>query len=89
MNVPQEELRSKILSLYPEIEQFGLDMDLAYDEGKEAWIATFSKGENKLSTHLEAQDVEACLQGKECYHLGTQLGRFIRHYCEGGSACRL
>ena len=89
MEVSSEELRSRILSIYPEIERFGLGLDLDYDKSQEAWIATVSKGEHRLSTHLEAQDVESCLQGRECYHLGAQLGRFIRYYCEGGSECRL
>ncbi len=89
MSVSKEDLRSRILELYPEFNQFGLSLDLAYDEEKKAWLATVTKGEHQLSTHLEEQDVESCLQGGECYHFGTQLGRFIRYYCEGGSGCRL
>mgnify|MGYP000158477541 FL=1 len=89
MHVSKEELKGKILNIYPELDQFGLSLDLAFDENKDAWIATVTKGEHQLSTHLEEQDVESCLQGGECYHFGIQLGRFIRNYCEGGSSCRL
>lgn len=89
MTVSKEDLKNRILNLYPEFGQFGLHFDLYFDEDKKAWIATVDKGEHRLSTHLEEQDVESCLQGRECYHFGVQLGRFIRNYCEGGSECRL
>lgn len=89
MSVTKEDLRSRILDLYPEFGKFGLDLDLSFDQEKQAWIATVTKGEHHLSTHLEEEDVENCLQGRECYHFGMQLGRFIRNYCEGGSSCRL
>ncbi|MBS3780691.1 MAG: hypothetical protein KGY41_09875 [Desulfovermiculus sp.] len=89
MQVNAEELKQKVLALFPEIEQYGLNMDLKYDADQDAWLLTVSKGQETLSTHLEEQDVEACLTGKECYHVAMQLGRFIRHYCEGGEACTL
>lgn len=89
MQVNAEELKKKVLALFPEIEQYGLNMDLKYDADQEAWLLTVSKGQEALSTHLEEQDVEACISGKECYHVAIQLGRFIRNYCEGGEACTL
>ncbi|MEF8823748.1 MAG: hypothetical protein V5B78_06540 [Desulfohalobiaceae bacterium] len=89
MSVSKEDLLSRMLDLYPEFGQFGLSLDLSYDDSKEAWIATVTKGEHQLFTHLEKEDVESCLQGRECYHFGVQLGQFIRYYCEDGSSCRL
>jgi hypothetical protein len=89
MDVNPEDIKKKLLQIYPEIEQFGLGLSVSFEEATDAWMATFTKGEHELSTHLEKPDVESCLQGKECYHVGVQLGRFIRNYCEGGEACRL
>jgi hypothetical protein len=89
MTEKAEQIKSKIEQIYPEIGQFGLGLQIGYDERTSAWMATVTKGEHQLSTHLEEEDVESCLQGKECYHFGVQLGRFIRNYCEGGEACRL
>lgn len=89
MQVNADELKQKILALFPEIEQYGLDMTLEFDPEQDAWLLTVSKGQDTLSTHLEEQDVEACLTGKECYHVAVQLGRFIRNYCAGGEACTL
>jgi hypothetical protein len=89
MTEKAEQIKSKILQVYPEIGQFGLGLEISYDDRTNAWVATVTKGAEQLSTHLEEEDVESCLQGKECYHFGMQLGRFIRYYCEGGEACRL
>jgi len=89
MKTSPEEIHAKLHEIYPEIEQFGLTMELSFDEAQNAWMATFTKGEHTLSTHLEKQDVDACLRGEECFHLGVQLGRFIRNYCEGGKSCKL
>ncbi|MCF8039947.1 MAG: hypothetical protein K9K79_11590 [Desulfohalobiaceae bacterium] len=89
MEIKKEDIAAKLKTIYPEINQFGLDMQLAFDTETNAWIATFHTGEHELSTHLEQADVENCLLGKECIHLGHQLGRFIRNFCEGGGACSL
>ena len=89
MEVTKENLAAKLKNIYPEIEQFGLQLQLEFDEQTKAWIATFNTPEHTLSTHLEEADVESCLLGKECVHLGVQLGRFIRNFCSGGGACTL
>jgi hypothetical protein len=89
MEVKAQDIKEKLLHIYPEIADYGLSLELAFDEQQKAWLATFSKDEHQLSTHLQEQDVESCLQGRECYHLGIQLGQFIRNYCAGGDSCRL
>lgn len=89
MEVKKDDLAAKLKAIYPEIDQFGLNLLLEFDEQTNSWIATFQTAEHTLSTHLEEADVESCLLGKECVHLGVQLGRFIRNFCSGGGACTL
>lgn len=89
MQIKAEDLKAKVLALFPEIEQYGLDTDLQFDSEQDAWLLTVKKGKDVLSTHLEEQDVESCMAGKECLHVAVQLGRFIRNYCAGGEACTL
>jgi hypothetical protein len=45
------------------------------------------KDDNELSTHIDKQDAEDCLKGKECVYLGTQIGRFVQNYCLRGDTC--
>jgi hypothetical protein len=89
MHVNDQDLRQKVLALFPEIEKYELNMDLRFDQEQDSWLLTVQKGQQTLSTHLEEPDVDACMNGKECYHVAVQLGRFIRNYCEGGEACTL
>ena len=89
MAAKSADIEKQLHEMYPEIKQYGVDLNIDFNPEKNAWIATFKKGEHELWTHLEEQDVENCFQGKECYHFGIQLGQFIRNYCEGGEACRL
>jgi hypothetical protein len=89
MQPEAKNIQEKLQHIYPEINRYGLSLEVHFDQDKEAWSAVFKKQDHTLSTHLEPQDVESCLQGKECYHLGIQLGQFIRNYCEGGEECRL
>ncbi len=89
MTLSKEDLKSKIIQLFPEIDQYGLELDVERDESQDAWLARVKKNENELATHLDEKDVEECLAGVKCYNLGIQLGQFIRHYCEGGESCTL
>ena len=89
MSTNATQIKEKLEQIYPEINKFELALDVSFDQDKNAWVANFKKGEHNLTTHLEPQDVDSCLEGKECYHLGIQLGQFIRNYCEGGEECRL
>jgi hypothetical protein len=87
MNVDPQELKKKIIEIYPEIEKYSVETEVNFDDETDSWVVTVRKGDNELSTHVEKQDAESCLQGKECVYLGTQIGRFIQNYCLGGDAC--
>ncbi|WP_028573548.1 hypothetical protein [Desulfonatronovibrio hydrogenovorans] len=89
MSITRDDLKAKILKLFPEIEKYGLGFDLEMDDSKNAWIARFKKDQHELATHLEEKDVQECLAGIKCFNLGIQLGQFIRNYCEDGKDCQL
>lgn len=89
MTIDVNELKNKLKEIYPEIEKYNLQMQVKQDQETNSWLVTFSKGEESLSTHIEYEDVEKCLEGKECFHLGVELGRFIRYYCDESGACQL
>ena len=71
----KNELCDKIKSIYPDIGECGIDIDLSYDESKKAWIVDLKRGEHHLTTHLEPEDADACIDGKECVYLGTQIAQ--------------
>jgi hypothetical protein len=89
MSVGHTELLDKIKGFYPQLEQYGITLDVAFDETKKAWTVSFVKGEHVQKTHIEEDDAQKCLQGLECIHLGIHLADFIRVYCEGSTACKV
>ncbi len=72
-------LCEKIKSIYPEIGDCGIDAIVDFDETKKAWIVDLKKGGHQLKTYLEAQDADACVEGKQCIHLGSQIAQLIEN----------
>jgi len=70
----KKELCEKIRSIYPDIGECGIDLDVEYDEAKKAWVVDLKKGEQELKTHLELQEADECMEGKQCVSLGLQIG---------------
>ena len=69
------ELCDKIKSIYPDIGECGIDVDVEYDETKKAWVVDLKKDEHELKTHLELQEADECMEGKQCVSLGMQIGQ--------------
>ena len=89
MTVDPKELEKKLKEIYPEIDKYNLEMKIEQDPETSSWVVTFSKEGQSLSTHIEYEDIENCLQGKECVHLGVQLGRFMKNYCDDSGECQI
>jgi len=75
-------LKSKILEMFPALGKHGVVPGLTFDEKKNAYILKLEKGPHELTTHLEKADADACMGGKECIHLGVQVGQFIKNFEE-------
>ncbi|MDO9583444.1 MAG: hypothetical protein Q7J24_10090 [Desulfomicrobium sp.] len=87
MQVKASELLAKIREMYPEIEKNGVQTSCHYDEKTEAWLVEFTHGDHSLETHLDRKDVEDCLAGRKCIHMGVQVGRFVESYCLKDNVC--
>lgn len=75
-------LKDKILEMYPEIAKHNFLVGLDFDEGKNAYILTFKRGTEALTTHLEKQDADDCMNGVKCVYLGFQVAQFIKNFEE-------
>lgn len=69
----KDELCSKIKQVYPKIGECGIDVTVDYDEEKKAYIIDLKKGKHELTTHLEPEDADACMLGKQCVGLAMQV----------------
>ncbi len=70
-----KELCEKIRSIYPDIGECGIDIDVDYNEAKKAWVVELKHGDQHLKTHLDPEDADSCMEGKECVYLGTQISQ--------------
>lgn len=69
----KEVLCEKIIALYPDIGQCGLDIDVEFDPNKNVWIVDLKKGDHELKHHLEIPDADACMENKQCVALGLEI----------------
>ena len=71
-----KELCEKIREVFPDIGVCGIDLDVDYDDEKKAYVVHLKKGDRKITTHLEPEDANTCMIGKQCIGLGIQIGQF-------------
>jgi predicted transport protein len=77
-------LKEKILGMYPEIAGHHLAVSIDFSKEKNAYVVTFARGSEKLSTHLEKKDADECMNGIKCVYLGVQVIQFINNFEERG-----
>jgi hypothetical protein len=78
MGYTKDDLNKKLLEMYPEIKTYGLSVGLEFDEGKEAWVVTFSKGNKNRHAFLDKKDADACIDGNACIYLGVLIAQYIK-----------
>ena len=78
MGYSEVELEKKLLEMYPEITKFGLSLGLQFDEGKNAWVVSFEKGDHKRHAFLDKKDADACIEGNLCIYLGVLIAQYIK-----------
>ncbi len=77
-----DELKAKILEMYPEISRHGISFRLNFNARKNAYILDFRKDRHELTTHLEKKDADECMANIKCVYLGVQVGQFMRNFEE-------
>ena len=70
-----KELCDKIRSIYPDIGECGIDVDVEFDHMQERWTVHLKKDDKSLKTYLEPGDAELCMQGKQCVSLGIEINQ--------------
>ncbi len=82
MGYTNDALKEKIMEMYPEIDEHNLTVSLDFNVDKNAYVVTFRRGHEELSTHLEKQDADECMNGIKCVYFGVQIAQFIKNFEE-------
>ena len=75
-------IKKKIVEMYPEIRDHKVSVGLDFDDLKNAYVLTFRRGSEVLTTHLEKNDADECMKGIKCVYLGVQVAQFIKNFEE-------
>jgi hypothetical protein len=78
MGYTEQDLKDKLLKMYPEVEKYGLSLGLEFDDGKNAWIVSFQKGGHQRHAILDKKDADACLDGNVCIYLGMLITQYVK-----------
>ncbi|MEJ2157593.1 MAG: hypothetical protein P8X96_19855 [Desulfobacteraceae bacterium] len=73
--IDKAELCEKIVEIYPDIGECGIDVDVNYDEEQQRWVVGLDKDHHHVKTFLENGDAELCLMGKQCVSLGIEISQ--------------
>jgi hypothetical protein len=75
----KKELCDKILQLYPDIGQCGIDLTVDYDKHQNAWVVNLKKDKKELKHFLDNPDADACMEGKQCVALGLEIAQLVKN----------
>ena len=73
--IDKDELCEKIRSIYPDIGECGIAVNVEYDETNQRWVVDLKHGGHELKTFLEHGDAEKCLDGIQCVSLGVEIAQ--------------
>ena len=72
----KEEICKKIESLYPDIGECGINLEVDFDEEQNSLVVYLKKGNREVKHFLPNEDADACLIGKKCVGLGLEIAQF-------------
>ena len=73
--IDKTQLCEKIIEIYPDIGQCGIDVDVVFDEQQNRWVVNLTKDNHFVKTFLEDGDAELCLMGRQCVGLGIEINQ--------------
>lgn len=75
----KEELCRRITDIYPEIGECGINVDVTHDDMKKVWVVDLKKDGHELKHHLEYNDADNCIDGKQCVSLGLEIAQLKKN----------
>ncbi|MBF0259294.1 MAG: hypothetical protein HQK62_10730 [Desulfamplus sp.] len=73
----KDQICEKIRSVYPDIGECGIDINVEYEESSNAWVVHLKNDSYELKTYLEHEDANLCMEGKQCIGLGLQISQLM------------
>ncbi len=71
--IDKKTLCKKIESIYPDIGECGIDINVEYDDKIKSWAVYLKKGGQEIKHYLDENDATLCMDGKQCVSLGIEI----------------
>lgn len=71
----KKELCNKIKSIYPDIGECGIDVDVDWDDAQNSYVVDLKKDNQELKHYLSEEDANLCMDGKQCISLGLEISQ--------------
>lgn len=75
----EKELCNQITSLYPDIGECGIDIDVSYNDQEKTWVVQLEKDAHSLIHFLEIMEADKCMEGKQCVSLGLEIAQLLKN----------
>lgn len=69
------EICDKIKSIYPDIGECGIDVEVDYDEDQDSLVFYLRKGSKEVKHYLPNKDADTCLLGQQFVALGVEIAQ--------------
>ena len=82
MGYSLKELDQRLREHHSDIDKLGIKLNVREDRERAGYVVKLAKDGKQAEIFISQKDADECLQGIECYHLGIELGNFIREFKE-------
>ena len=70
-----EEICNKIKSIYPDIGECGIDVEVDFDKNQDSLVVYLRKDNKEIKHYLPNEDADACLMNQKCVALGVEIAQ--------------
>ena len=78
MDYHKEDLQRKLLDIYPELKRVGVSVELEFDDKRDSWILSFTRGNFKKHAFLHQKDARACMDDNMCLYLWGIVDQYVK-----------
>jgi hypothetical protein len=82
MGYSLEDLEQRLREHHSDIEKHGITLNVSFDRERVGYVVELTKAGKQSEIFISKKDADECMQGIECYHLGIELGNFLREFKE-------
>jgi hypothetical protein len=80
MGYSLQELEQRLREHHSDIDKHGINLIVTFDRARGGYVVKLAKDGKQSEIFISQKDADECMQGIECYHLGIELGNFIREF---------